>query len=84
MLEPFNGDYFTQTKREIMTYVERLEERRSSCGVTLSYGPVIYSETVLGYQRRGLQDHAVIDFQAARPARRRSSAPERCGTSSTS
>ncbi len=64
LLEPFNGDYFTQTKREIMTYVDRLEERRSSCGVTLSYGSVIYSETVLGYQRRGLQDHAVIDFQA--------------------
>jgi len=63
VLEPFNGDYFTQTKREIMTYIELLEDRRTSCGVTLSYGRVIYSETVLGYQRRGLQDHAVIDFQ---------------------
>jgi DEAD/DEAH box helicase domain-containing protein len=63
VLEPFNGDYFTQTKREIMTYVERMEDRRTTCGVTLSYGQVIYSETVLGYQRRGLQDHAVIDFQ---------------------
>jgi DEAD/DEAH box helicase domain-containing protein len=63
VLEPFNGDYFTQTKREIMTYVELLEDRRTTCGVTLSYGQVIYSETVLGYQRRGLQDHAVIDFQ---------------------
>jgi DEAD/DEAH box helicase domain-containing protein len=63
VLEPFNGDYFTQTKREIMTYVELMEDRRTTCGVTLSYGQVIYSETVLGYQRRGLQDHAVIDFQ---------------------
>jgi DEAD/DEAH box helicase domain-containing protein len=63
VLEPFNGDYFTQTKRESMTYVELLEDRRTTCGVTLSYGQVIYSETVLGYQRRGLQDHAVIDFQ---------------------
>jgi DEAD/DEAH box helicase domain-containing protein len=63
VLEPFNGDYYTQTKREIMTYVERMEDRRTTCGVTLSYGRVIYSETVLGYQRRGLQDQAVIDFQ---------------------
>jgi len=63
VLEPFNGDYFTQTKREIMTYIELLEDRRTTSGVTLSYGQVIYSETVLGYQRRGLQDHAVIDFQ---------------------
>jgi DEAD/DEAH box helicase domain-containing protein len=62
LLEPFDGDYFTQTKREIMTYIERLGDRRTTCGVTLSYGSVVYSETVLGYQRKGLQDHAVIDF----------------------
>jgi DEAD/DEAH box helicase domain-containing protein len=32
--------------------------------VTLSYGSVVYTETVLGYQRKRLQDSAVIDFQA--------------------
>ena len=63
LLEPFDGDYFTQTKRESMTYIERLIERRESHGVTLSFGSVVYSEVVLGYQRKGLQDHAVIDFQ---------------------
>ncbi|MGP0050604.1 MAG: DEAD/DEAH box helicase [Solirubrobacteraceae bacterium] len=62
ILERFDGDYFTQTKRETMTYIERLAERRTASGVTLSYGSVVYAETVLGYQRRGLQDHAVIDF----------------------
>ncbi|HET8980026.1 MAG TPA: DEAD/DEAH box helicase [Solirubrobacteraceae bacterium] len=64
VLEPFDGDYFTQAKRESMTYIERLQERRATCGVTLSYGSVVYTETVLGYQRKGLQDHAVIDFQS--------------------
>src|SRR5947209_442167 len=63
VLEPFTGDYFTQAKRESMTYVERLIERRTTHGVTLSFGEVFYSETVLGYQRKGLQDHQVIDFQ---------------------
>jgi DEAD/DEAH box helicase domain-containing protein len=63
LLEPFDGDYFTQTKRETMTYIERLIERRQSSGVTLSFGSVIYSEIVLGYQRKALQDHSVIDFQ---------------------
>jgi len=63
LLEPFDGDYFTQTKRESMTYIEGLIERRESHGVTLSYGSVVYSEAVLGYQRKGLQDHQVIDFQ---------------------
>ncbi len=56
LLEPFTGDYFTQTKRESMTYIQRLHERRYTHGVTLSFGAVTYSETVLGYQRRALQE----------------------------
>ena len=63
LLEPFTADYFTQAKRESMTYIERLFEQRETHGVTLSYGAVVYTETVLGYQRKGIQDHAVIDFQ---------------------
>ncbi len=63
VLEPFTGDYFTQAKRESMTLIERLHERRQTLGVTLSFGEVVYSETVVGYQRKGLQDHQVIDFQ---------------------
>jgi DEAD/DEAH box helicase domain-containing protein len=62
VLEPFGGDYFTQTKRESMTYIERLIERREANGVTLSYGSVVYSEVVLGYQRKHLSNHEVIDF----------------------
>jgi DEAD/DEAH box helicase domain-containing protein len=64
LLEPFTGDYFTQAKRESMVYIERLHEQRQTLGVTLSFGEVVYSETVLGYQRKGLQDHEVIDFHA--------------------
>ena len=63
LLEPFTGDYFTQAKRESMIYITRLQAQREPCGVTLSFGEVVYEETVLGYQRKGLQDHAVIDFQ---------------------
>jgi DEAD/DEAH box helicase domain-containing protein len=64
LLEPFSGDYFTQAKRDSMTYIERLHEQRARRGVTLSFGSVVYSETILGYQRKRLQDHAVIDFQS--------------------
>jgi DEAD/DEAH box helicase domain-containing protein len=64
MLEPFSGDYFTQTKRESMTYIERMLEYREALGVKLYFGEVSYTETVLGYQRKRLQDHEVIDFQA--------------------
>jgi DEAD/DEAH box helicase domain-containing protein len=63
LLEPFSGDWFTQAKRESMTYIERLQEQRHALGVKLSFGEVVYEETVVGYQRKGLQDHAVIDFE---------------------
>jgi DEAD/DEAH box helicase domain-containing protein len=64
LLEPFTGDYYTQVKRESLTYIERLHERRETLGATLSFGAVAVSETVLGYQRKGLQDHAPIDFNS--------------------
>jgi DEAD/DEAH box helicase domain-containing protein len=64
LLEPFDGDYFTQAKREIMIFITRLSDQRETCGVTLSFGEIVYAETVLGYQRKRLQDHEVIDFQA--------------------
>jgi DEAD/DEAH box helicase domain-containing protein len=63
LLEPFSGDYFTQAKRESMVFIDRPHEQCQVLGVTLSFGAVVYSETVLGYQRKGLQDHKVIDFQ---------------------
>ncbi len=63
LLEPFDGDYYTQAKRESMTYIERLHERRPANGVPLSFGTISYSETVLGYQRKAMQDQQVIDFQ---------------------
>jgi DEAD/DEAH box helicase domain-containing protein len=63
LLEPFSGDYFTQARRESMTYIERLHDRRDEHGVRLSFGSVVYSETVLGYQRKSLPDHQVLDFQ---------------------
>src|SRR5260370_14962010 len=39
-------------------------EYREALGVKLYFGEVSYSETVLGYQRKRLQDNEVIDFQA--------------------
>ncbi len=64
LLEPFSGDHFTQTKRESMIFIQRLAAQRVTHGVTLSYGTVVYSEIVIGYQRKHLQDQRVIDFQA--------------------
>jgi DEAD/DEAH box helicase domain-containing protein len=63
-VKPFSGDWFTQPKRETDTLIERLLDRREALGVELSFGEVSVTEQVLGYQRKRLSDHEVIDFHA--------------------
>ncbi len=62
LVAPFNGDWYTQPKRETDTNIERLLDRRETLGVTLSFGEVSVTETVLGYQRKRLSDHAQVDL----------------------
>jgi DEAD/DEAH box helicase domain-containing protein len=64
LVRPFDGDWYTQPKRETDTYIERLIERRSALGVTLSFGTVVVTEQVLAYQKKRLSDHEAIDLIA--------------------
>jgi len=62
LVASFDGDWYTQPKRETDTTIERLLDRRETLGVTLSFGEVSVTETVLGYQRKRLSDHAQVDL----------------------
>jgi DEAD/DEAH box helicase domain-containing protein len=62
LVAPFDGDWYTQPKRETDTDIVRLLDRRETLGVTLSFGEVSVTETVLGYQRKRLADHAQVDL----------------------
>jgi DEAD/DEAH box helicase domain-containing protein len=62
LVTPFDGDWYTQPKRETETAVERLLDRREALGVTLSFGDVSVTDTVLAYQRKRLADHAQLDL----------------------
>jgi len=64
LVAPFDGDWYTQPKRETDTTIERLLDRRDALGVSLSFGEVAVTETVLAYQRRRLADHAQMDLVA--------------------
>jgi DEAD/DEAH box helicase domain-containing protein len=64
LIAPFEGDWYTQPKRETDTAIERLLDRRTALGVALNFGEVSVTETVLAYQRRRLSDHAQIDLVA--------------------
>jgi DEAD/DEAH box helicase domain-containing protein len=62
LVAPFDGDWYTQPKRETDTLIARLLERRDALGVTLSVGEVSVTETVLAYQRNRLSDHAPLEL----------------------
>ncbi len=62
LVAPFGGDWYTQPKRETDTNIERLLDRRETLGVSLSFGEVSVTETVIGYQRKRLADHAQVDL----------------------
>ncbi|HEU4656867.1 MAG TPA: DEAD/DEAH box helicase [Capillimicrobium sp.] len=64
LVRPFDGNWYTQPKKETLTEIERLLDRRETLGVTLSYGVVRVTETVIAYQRKKLPEHEVIDLQA--------------------
>jgi len=62
LVAPFDGDWYTQPKRVTDTTIERLLDRRETLGVTLSFGEVSVTDTVLAYQRRRLADHAAVEL----------------------
>ncbi len=64
LVAPFSGDWYTQPKRQTDTAIVRLLDRRKVLGVTLSFGEVSVTETVLAYQRKRLADHAQVDLLA--------------------
>jgi DEAD/DEAH box helicase domain-containing protein len=68
IVEPFDGDWYTQPKKETMVFIEKIGERREigagASTVELNFGEVSVTEQVLAYQRKRLDDHSVIDLVA--------------------
>ena len=70
VVERFDGDWYTQPKKETEVFIEGIDARRASdaLGVELSFGEVSVTEQVMAFQRKRLSDHEVIDMVAARAA----------------
>ena len=54
-VEPFKGDYYTQTKRETSTEIDEIRRIEHRAGVELSFGAVSVTEHVIAYQKRFVQ-----------------------------
>ncbi len=64
VVESFDGDWYTQPKKETEVFIESIGERRDSMGVELNFGEVSVTEQVMAFQRKRLADHEVIDMVA--------------------
>jgi DEAD/DEAH box helicase domain-containing protein len=64
LVSPFDGDWYTQPKKESETWIEQVRDRRECCGVLLSFGIVSVTEQVVAYQKKRVADHSVLDLLA--------------------
>jgi DEAD/DEAH box helicase domain-containing protein len=62
LVEPHEAQWYTQPKTETLTWIEQELDARETCGLTLRFGRVSVTETVIAYQRKSLPDHAVVDL----------------------
>ncbi len=67
IVDAFDGDWYTQPKKETMVFVEATAAQRrigpaGAAGVELQFGEVSVTEQVIAYQRKSLADHSVIDL----------------------
>ena len=64
VVERFDGDWYTQPKKETETFIEATLQTREAAGVELSFGTVSVTEQVIAFQRKRMVDHEVMDTVA--------------------
>jgi DEAD/DEAH box helicase domain-containing protein len=62
LVEPFKGDYYTQTKRETTTAIEHARRTEPRLGLELSFGDVSVTEQVIAYQKRSIRDQEAFEL----------------------
>jgi len=60
-VKPFDGDFYTQAKKETDVWIEEMRIQRQALGVELNFGAVSVTEQVIAFQRKRLGDHEVLD-----------------------
>jgi DEAD/DEAH box helicase domain-containing protein len=61
LVTPFDGDWYTQAKKETMTEIVRPLVEETRCGLALSWGEISVTEQVVGYQRKSIATQETID-----------------------
>jgi DEAD/DEAH box helicase domain-containing protein len=64
LVQPFDGDWYTQAKKETTTVIEGVELSGLRLGVELFFGRVSVTEQVTGYQKRSIRDGEQLELVA--------------------
>jgi DEAD/DEAH box helicase domain-containing protein len=64
VVERFGGGYYTQAKKETTTAIVEPMRHEVRLGVPLSFGRVVVTEQVVGYQRKSIETQEQIDLIA--------------------
>src|SRR5262249_58936552 len=57
IVQPFEGDYYTQVKKETEGYIEEIQKQRRTPGVELNFGAGSVSEQGNAYQRKPVAEN---------------------------
>jgi DEAD/DEAH box helicase domain-containing protein len=61
LVEPFDGDWYTQAKKETQTSIEEALRVERRLGLELSFGRVSVTEQVVAYQKKATADGSTLD-----------------------
>jgi DEAD/DEAH box helicase domain-containing protein len=64
VVEPFRGDYYTQAKVETTTAIVEPYRSERRLGLDLSFGSVVVTDQVVGYQKKSIQTQESIELVA--------------------
>jgi DEAD/DEAH box helicase domain-containing protein len=62
LVQPFSGDWYTQAKKGTMTEIAEPLRVERRLGMEVTFGHVVVTEQVVGYQRKSIRDQSTIDL----------------------
>jgi DEAD/DEAH box helicase domain-containing protein len=64
VVQPFSGDYYTQAKVETTTAIVEARRAERRLGLELSFGSVVVTDQVVGYQKKSIQTQESLELVA--------------------
>jgi DEAD/DEAH box helicase domain-containing protein len=61
VVTPYQGDYYTQAKKETNTAIEATLRSGQRCGLELSFGRISVTERVVAYQKKSIRDQSALE-----------------------